>query len=464
MGWTDAGSPDLEATASANLDDGIQQSITFECTGGGFTWFGDPSPAHPILSAFALLMFEDIRVNKNVDEGLVNRALSFLEGQQLPDGSWDTTQHTKNQVIEWDALRTTCIVANGLAANGTGDAGRLGNAVAFIDTAMNLQQADSYTLAMCANALLEAAPGEAVTDATIAELLDRAQTEGDMVYWDSDFPGVSNAGGEVILVETTALAAQAMYKMELPPQLTSGALKFLASMKSADGNFRSTQGTIQAMRTFVAAAKFASGETDADVVVRAGDEVIFEAHIDATNSEVVHLVSLADYADSDIDVTVEVVGEGKLYYALSSRYYESWDPASRRVGPNMDVDVQYSLTEMTTEQSTVAQVTVTGTGDAMGPGDMPMVDVGVPPGFEPDFSELDHLVVADANVARYEIKGDRVWIYLHELSPEAGFEVNIPMSPRFAMEISTPPARAWEFFKPEAWSESLPVKLVVTDP
>ena len=38
------------------------------------------------------------------------------------------------------------------------------------------------------------------------------------------------------------------------------------------------------------------------------------------------------------------------------------------------------------------------------------------------------------------------------------------MSPRFAMEISTPPARAWEFFKPEAWSESLPVKLVVTDP
>ena len=175
-------------------------------------------------------------------------------------------------------------------------------------------------------------------------------------------------------------------------------------------------------------------------------------------------MSLADHADSDIDVTIEVEGEGKIYYQLAQSHYRPWDPAERRVGPNMDVDVSYTLTEMTTEQSTVARVSVTGTGDAIGPGDMPMVDIGIPPGFEADLSELDHLVIADANVARYEIKGDRVWIYLHELSPENGFVVNIPMSPRFAMQISTPPARAWEFFKPEAWSESLPVKLIVTDP
>lgn len=92
-----------------------------------------------------------------------------------------------------------------------------------------------------------------------------------------------------------------------------------------------------------------------------------------------------------------------------------------------------------------------------------MVAVGIPPGFDADLSELDHLVIADANVARYEIKGDRVWIYLHELSPENGFQVDISLRPRFAMEIKTPAARAWEFFKPEAWSESLPVQLTVTD-
>ena len=255
-----------------------------------------------------------------------------------------------------------------------------------------------------------------------------------------------------------------MFKMELPPSLTGGALKFLASMKSADGNFRSTQGTIQAMRAFVAAAKFAAGETDAQVVVRAGDEVIFDTQINESNREVVHLVSLAEYVDQDVDISLEVSGEGKLYYALSSRHYVPWDPASRRVGPNMDVEVTYSLTEMTTEESTVAQIAVTGTGQAVGPGDMPMVDVGILPGFEPDFSELDHLVIADPNMARYEIKGDRVWIYLHELSPEKGFSANIPMSPRFAMEITTPTARAWEFFKPDAWSESVPVSITVSEP
>ena len=41
-----------------------------------------------------------------LDTGLVSRAMNFVEGQQNGDGSWDTTQHTKNQVIPWDSLRT----------------------------------------------------------------------------------------------------------------------------------------------------------------------------------------------------------------------------------------------------------------------------------------------------------------------------------------------------------------------
>jgi len=40
--------------------------------------------------------------------------------------------------------------------------------------------------------------------------------------------------------------------------------------------------------------------------------------------------------------------------------------------------------------------------------------------------------------------------------------VAIPLSPRFAMEVTTPAATAYPFYKPQQQSESLPMVLTVT--
>ena len=463
--WTGDSKPDLETRALGNLDSGIQQSITFECTGGGFTWFGDPDPAHSILTAFGLLMFEDIGQHKEVDPGLENRARMMLEGRQEQDGHWASNQGTKNQLIPWDDLRTTCIVAWGLGENGEADPTVMAGGIAWILQEL-VDTADTYTIAMCANALLTVAPEDPATDSVVADLLSRtSQDPQGLTYWDSDYPGVSNAGGEIAQVETTALVAQALYRIAEPPLVVESAMKFLASKKSADGNFRSTQGTIQAMRAFVAAARLASGDTDADVTVRVGDQVVYETHIDANNREVVHMISLAEWADSDIPVFIDYSGEGKLYYQLSNRHYRPWDPATRRVGPNMDVTVDYAPTSVLVGQAITATIRVENTGGtSVTAGDMPMVEFGIPPGFDPDLSDLDKLVAGDPNVARYELKTDKVLIYLHALgtAPEEWFQLDIPLSPRFPMEITTRPGRVWEFFKPDSVSESLPVVLTVT--
>ena len=465
LGWTGSTNATLEGVAKGHLDSGVQQCITFECTGGGFTWFGDPSPAHPILTSLALVMFEDIRAVRPLDDALVLRARSWLEGEQESDGHWSSDESTKNQLMPWDDLRTTCTVAAGLATNGEGDAAVLGSGIAWIQGAL-ADTVDTYTLAMCANALIAAAPEDPSTDALVADLLERATTEGDRTWWDSEWPGISNAGGDVIAVETTALAAQALYRLSEPPLILEGALKYLAGKKSPDGNFMSTQGTIQALRVFVAAAKYASGETDAQVTISVAGDVVYDTHIDASNREVVHLVSLSPWAAAGgaLDVDISYSGAGKLFYQLAANHYLPWDPASRALGPSLDVAVDWSPTEVTVGQLTVATVTVTNAGDAVGPGDMPMVDVGVPPGFDPDLTELDGMVTGDPNVARYEVKGDRVLIYLHHLGGELSetFEVHIPMSPRYPMEVATPAARAWEFFAPEDYSESVPVVLTVT--
>ena len=65
----------------------------------------------------------------------------------------------------------------------------------------------------------------------------------------------------------------------------------------------------------------------------------------------------------------------------------------------MDVAVTYSEQTLTVGQSTVATVTVTSSGPAE-PGDMPMVDFGIPPGFDADLGDLDDQVANDHNVAQ----------------------------------------------------------------
>lgn len=465
--WTGSTNEGMKATAKANLDDGFQQCATFECKGGGFTWFGEPDPAHPILTAFALVMFDDIASVRDVDAGLVGRAQALLAGLQGDMGEWQSEQGTKNQLLPWDELRSTCIVAWGLAQSGYEDADVLAKANSYLLEALDLESADTYTIAMCANALLALDPeGNDVTDTVVAELLDRALTEEGKTHWTSEYAGFTHAGGEVLDVETTALVSQALYRLDPPPVLVEGALKYLAGMKSPDGNFRSTQGTIQSLRAFVAAAKYAASEVDADVSIQVGGQDVFTTHIDGGNKEVVHLVSLTEHvlaaAGADLPVTLSVTGEGKLFYQVVTRHYVPWTPETRPVGPLMDVAMTYSKTTFDANEHTEGTVTVTSTGPAE-PGDMPMVDFGVPPGFDADLTNLDAQVAADPNVARYEVKGDRVVIYLHHLPEEPGtaFELMVPLKPRFPMTVTTPAARAWSYYKPDQVSESLPVVLTV---
>lgn len=298
----------------------------------------------------------------------------------------------------------------------------------------------------------------------MADLLDRAQVANGLTSWDSDFPGITYASGEVIQVETTALAAQALYKLPEPPQLLEGALKFLAGKKSPDGNFLSTQGTIQSLRAFVAAAKFASSDTNVQVEVKVGEQTVFTTTVDETNREVVHLVSLSEFVSSpEVPVTISTTGEGKLYYQVASRHYVPWDPSARRVGQLADISLNYSETTLSVGESTTATLEIISLGVGASPGDMPMVDFGIPPGFDADLSQLDEKVKSDPLVARYELKGDRVVIYLHDLPKEQGLalSVDIPLSPRYPMTVTTVAAKTWPFYQPESASESLPVVLTV---
>ena len=84
------------------------------------------------------------------------------------------------------------MVAWGLAASGYEGGDTLAKGIQYIQGAMDLT-ADTYTMAMCANALLAIDPQDTDLDAVLAELMERAVTEGNLTYWESDYPGITSA-------------------------------------------------------------------------------------------------------------------------------------------------------------------------------------------------------------------------------------------------------------------------------
>src|SRR5204862_6323049 len=66
---------------------GYQRLISYEVTGGGFSWFGE-SPANQVLTAYGLMEFADMSPVYPVDEAMVARTRAWLTKQQHADGSW----------------------------------------------------------------------------------------------------------------------------------------------------------------------------------------------------------------------------------------------------------------------------------------------------------------------------------------------------------------------------------------
>ena len=105
-------------------------------------------------------------------------------------------------------LRTTAYIAWALAESGQTD-NRLGRALDYI-AANSSGTKDAYTLALCANAFATAKRAEAKG---FLERLNALKQEKDkLVFWQSAGEGATFSRGDVLDIETTALAAYAYMK------------------------------------------------------------------------------------------------------------------------------------------------------------------------------------------------------------------------------------------------------------
>jgi hypothetical protein len=459
---TGQASPDLQLTAEKYVSTGYQRLLTFEVPGGGFSLFGNP-PAEVFLTAYGLMEFTDMAQVYPVDPAVIERTAQWLISQQQPDGTWLDQGYSEHWMIDAKAP-TTAYIAWSLIEAGYKDTPEVQRAIGTVRE-FGLQEEDAYNLALVANALAAYDPDDSMARAVVDKLYEKRVQEGDTVYWKADVASFMGATGDSGSLEATALAAMALMRTNTHPDAVSGALGYLVQGKDSWGTWQTTQGTILSLKAMLLATQQAGqAEGPSTVRVSLNQEQTQEIVIEESNADVVHLVAFErGFSPSGANrVQIEVEGGGNLMYQVATSFYLPWDqvPPTPEVGEAISIDVDYDRTALAVNDTVTVNVGVRLNKE--GVVKMGLVDLGVPPGFTVLAEDLSRLVEQGV-IARYELTGRQIIIYLEDLSSQSPLRFSYRLRARFPMRAQTPPSSAYDYYNPGELTVREPLEVTVSE-
>jgi len=357
-----------------------------------------------------------------VDEALIERTAQWLLAQQAPDGTWVDQAYSEHWHID-SKVPTTAYIAWSLIEAGYKDTPQVAQAIAYIRESA-LQQEDAYSLALVANALAAYDPDDSMTRAVLDRLYEMRVEEGDAVYWQTGAASFMGATGESGSLETTALAAIAFMHGNAHQDTVSGAIAYLIQGKDSWGTWQTTQATILSLKALLLSTEQAGqAEGPATLRVSLNNELTQEIVIDESNADMVHLLTFdRGFSPSGANrVQIKMEGGGNLMYQV--------------VGVKLNKE---------------------------GVVKMALIDLGVPPGFTVLAEDLGRLVEQDI-IARYELTGRQIIIYLEDFSSKAPLAFSYRLRARFPMRAQTPPSSAYDYYNPADTTVRAPLEVTVSE-
>ncbi|UCC12636.1 MAG: hypothetical protein JSW02_03655, partial [candidate division WOR-3 bacterium] len=430
--------PEMEMAAEEYISMGWQRLLSFEVSGGGFSWFGD-APANKILTAYGLMEFNDMAKVYEIDERVIERTASWLTAQQNKDGSWSPDAQYLH-AESWGKIQKSELMPTAYIVWALGEAGNRGTAVqkGLEYLKNNLKSAnDPYILALVANAFVAVEPKGATTMEALKKLISKAKEEDDAMYWASDIPSITFSRGMGADIEATGLAAYALVRSGKYSDAVTKTLTYLIRSKDPSGLWYTTQGTVIALRSLVAALGGTTEEVDAQVVVKMNGKTIKELKIDTDNADLMHQIDLTGHLDKQNTVEVSVNGEGNFLYEITRAYYIPWKDLPRPDRPPFTIDVDYDRTELAIND--VVEVDVSIKLNKAGTAQMVMVDLGIPPGFTVQTPTLDELV--GKKIQKYTITPRQLIIYLDEVSSKKPVEFSYQIKAKYPIRAQVRSSR-----------------------
>lgn len=454
--------PEIQMKAEQYINVGYQRLVTFEVKGGGFSWFGE-APAHKILTAYGLLEFSDMAKVHEVDPALITRTQQWLASQQKADGSWEEDKGGIAEGIinrQTGALRSSAYITWALAESGYQGA-EVAKGVSYIKEKLN-EAKDAYTLAIILNLFSKVEKESDATAQVANKLIEMAKTTDKAAWWEGDTKTFTGAEKEGADLETTGLAAYGLVKWGRNSGFVNKVLTYLVQNKNSFGVWSSTQGTVWAMKSLLYASRNAVGGGKGAVIVRANGQEAAKFAITPEDSDVMRQVSLAEFVkEGDNAVTLEYQGEGSLLYQIVGRYYLPWsqvEPPAPEFEP-LKLEVQYDKTTLAQDDTATVTVTIKNVTDRIA--EMPLIDVGVPPGFTVVPDELEK-AVAEKKISKYTQAARQVIIYIEKLDPGQEIKLTYQVRAKFPIKARTPLSKAYPYYNPERVAVVAPTDVTVT--
>ncbi|MCX6380157.1 MAG: type II secretion system protein GspG [Armatimonadetes bacterium] len=453
--------PELQMKAEQYINVGYQRLVTFEVKdGGGFSWFGD-NPAHQILTAYGLLEFSDMSKVHEVDPALIARTQNWLASKQHPDGSWEEKGSGIAEGIinrQTGALRSTAYITWALAESGYKGA-QVAKGVTYVKEKLS-EAKDPYTLAVILNMMVRVEKESNLTERVANELIALAKTTDKVAYWDSNtqtFTGANQRGADL---ETTGMAAYSLAQWGRNTGFLNKVLTYLIQSKDSFGTWESTQGTVWSMKALLTASKGGAGDK-ATVSVIANGKKATTFNITPEDSDVMRQIDLKEFVKAgDNNIRLEYKGEGSLLYQVTGRYYTPWNQVElpRPEFQPLELKVNYDKTTLAQDETVTVNVTIKNRTDKIA--EMPLVDVGVPPGFTVIPDKLQG-AVENKVISKFTVAARQVILYLMELQPGQEVQVSYQVKAKYPLRAQTPLSKAYPYYNPEKVATVAPTGIIV---
>lgn len=454
--------PEIQFKAEQYIGTGYQRLMSFESnTAGGWTWFGPPEEANLMLSAYGLMEFYDMAKVYEIDDSLIDRTQKYIVSQMDGDGSFEPEGrlHTQGLQVQSNKMTSTCFVAWSLAYTGYDNMQKTAD---YIEKNIDLENEDSYTLALCGNAL--ANYDKKKSTKILQELDDRAVKDAKTMYWES--PGrtdhyhktVMGGQGKMKDMETTALAALAYIEAGYGGSDVNKILTYIVNQKDSHGSWGTTFSTILSLKAMINALTGNSETADASIQIFVDNELVETLNINEDNSDVLQLVELKQYAKKgDTPVKIVMQGEGNLFYQVVGIYYVDWKGIEIPSQDLITIDLNYDKTTLKVNDIVTANVNAVYHGEGFV--NNAIIDVGIPPGFSVISSELQKMV-EQGTIEKYDVTGRQIIIYIRFLDQE-GINIEYGLKAKYPIKAKTTKSAVYDYYNPDLRDEVEPVEIEV---
>jgi len=452
-------SPEIAMTAEAFISEGYQRLLTFECTGGGFDWYGDPNPPNVSLSAIGILEIKDMSEVFSIDEAMIQRTIDYLLYNQNPDGTWSFSSDAHVFSAGEGTLRATAFALWGLAHAGA-QGNMLDLAAGWLQVELEKEKADTYALALGANALLEHDQSGASASKILENLAALAQTDGTTTWWENTAPTAVYGYGYSGAVETTSLALLAFVQAKSHLDLAQGGVKWILAHKAPGGGWGTTQATVLALKALVETEKAKvfspAGEGVVDVYVDGKGAGVFK--IDEGTSDVYRTIELNGLVHPGaVKVELKPKGGVSFIYQIVGAWHIPWTGEEL---PDSPLEIKMAFDKTTLSVNDIVEVTATVTNNMESDTGMVILDLPVPPGFGLMADKLA-LAVEEGILSKYEGAGSKVILYVNNIPAQSAVEYYYDIVALYPVNVSSGEGSAYCYYDPETSDEAEPVELDV---